>query len=620
MAKSTRPTRKLDFAEAAALLDSVDVAPTIVNIARAAGDLAEHDPSLVQARARLACLASFTFEPLVSAMTLQGLRARLGIEPYVAPFGQFDRELIDATSGLSAFNPDAVLLAIRLQDVCPALYESFNSLAPADAARLVEDWIGRLRSAVSTFRSRCPAAILIQNYNQPETPALGIADRLSPASQCELVSRVNADLAKLAESVENVRVMDYDGLVARHGRRSWEDRRMALYARIPVAPANYWRLAGFYVRHLRPLFGLSKKVLVLDADNTLWGGVVGDVGLDGIALGQDYPGSAFVALQRRALDLYHRGVILCLASKNEPGSVEEVLQKHPAMVLRMEHFAAMRINWAPKPQNVEEMAAELNLGVDSFVFIDDSPVECDLMRKALPQVATVLLPKEPAEYAAALESLDCFDQWQVSSEDRQRGGLYRAEAKRRELQSSTVDMPTFYRQLQMKVVFSVNQPAHVARAAQMTNRTNQFNMHTIRCSEDDIRGFMDGADADVITLALADRFGDNGIVGLAVVKRSPEEWLLHLFLMSCRVLGRTVEQSFVRWIAGRAAAAKARRLVGCFALTPKNKPFAGFYESCGFVPDSCEGKIQRWTRPLHSADTSLPDWIEMRVDDRAEKA
>jgi FkbH-like protein len=595
------------------ILAELESHPTVLNIARAAEQEHLLRAALARVSLRVGCISSFTFEPIKPPLQLQALRAGTGLDVYVGPFGQFEQELIDPTSGLAAFQPDVVFIAVRLQDVCPAIYEAFNGLSPDRAAALVDEWIGRLRAAVAAFRGRCKAHILIQNYDLPAVPALGLAERSTPLSQSAVIGRANAALGDLAASMANVRVMDYDALVARHGRLNWQDPRTAFFARIPVAPAHYWHLAGFYVRHLRPLYGLSKKVLVLDADNTLWGGVVGDVGLEGIALGHDYPGNAYVAFQKRILDLYHRGVILALASKNQPGVVEEVLDKHPDMVLRAEQFAAMRINWNSKPESLKQIAADLNLGLDSFVFIDDSPVECDFMQTALPEVLSVRLPDDPARFPGIIDALDCFDQWTVSEEDRSRGKLYKAEAGRRELQAAVVDMPSFYRQLQMKMTLFVNHASHAGRAAQMTARTNQFNMHTIRCTEDDIRHLMTSGASQVYTLALEDRFGDNGVVGLAVVRPGPSEWMLHMFLMSCRVLGRTVEQAFVGWIGRQARAAGAERLVAEFAPTAKNKPFVSFYRDRGFIEGGSCDNVQRWVWGLADADTALPDWLAVSV-------
>lgn len=599
--------------DALRLLDEIDRDPTLANMTRGLKATRAALSANTPVAMKLACLASFTIELAEPAIELQALRAGISAEIYVGPFGRAEQELIDAASGLTKFGPDAVIVAIRLQDACPGIYEAFNSLSADVVRHMIEDWHTRLRSALAAFRSGWSAPVLLQNYDLPAAQALGIADRNAPASQRAAINRANDGLADIASTLQNVYVMDYDALVARHGRTGWSDPRLAYYARMPVAPRNYWHLAGFYIRHLRPLVGLSRKVLVLDADNTLWGGVVGDVGLHEIALGQDYPGNAYVAFQRCVLDLYHRGVVLCLVSKNEPGIVEEVLHSHPEMILRREHFAAMRVNWEPKPANVEQIASDLNLGIDSFVFLDDSPVECEMMRTALPQVLTIQLPPEPAAFPGVIGSLDCFDQWSISDEDRRRGRLYTEEAGRRTLQKTAVDMPTFLRQLEMTMTIYTDHAPHVSRAAQMTRRTNQFNMHTVRCTEDDIRQLMNAEGSLVFTLALSDRFGDNGIVGLSVVHLGRDEWVLHMFLMSCRVLGRTVEQTFLGWIAEQACVGGASRLVGEFVPTAKNKPFVGFYESCGFVAAEAMGEVQRWTRSLDAADTTPPDWMEVKV-------
>lgn len=598
--------------ELAKLLFELDARPTLANIGMAARKIAPLAGSLSSVNKRLACVSSFTFDFLKAPLELQALRSGLELQVHVAPFGRFDQELIDPLSGTMTFAPDVMLIAIRLKDVCPAIYESFNSLASGVGPSLLEDWLSRFKSAILSFRQHSAARLLILNYECPAALSLGIADQGAADSQTRLIRQANESLHGIAESAGNAHVLDYDALIASHGRLKWEDRRMALYGRIPVSPANYWPFAGFIIRHLRPLFGLTKKVLVLDADNTLWGGVIGDVGADGIALGPDYPGSAFVAFQKRVLELYHRGVILCIASKNEPGAVEEALRNHPNMVLRENHFAATRVNWNAKPKSIQELATDLNLGIDSFVFIDDSDVECALMREALPQVLSICLPKEPALYSAVMDELDCFDQFTISAEDRKRSEHYRADAGRKQLQSAALDMPTFYRQLEMRVAFGVNESAQIPRVAQMTQRTNQFNMHTIRCSEDDIRSLMTDGSHEVITLSLKDRFSDSGVVGVAIVLKADGRWSLHQLLMSCRVLGRTVEHAFVKWIAHRAKLAGATELVGELAHTPKNRPFSGFYADCGFSRIASKQSPEQWILKLTDADTTIPDWIQIQ--------
>lgn len=600
-------------------LAEVSDAPTLVKIGQAVRSLRPLATTQPLVPVRLACLGSFTMNSLADALFLAGMGAGMNIDSYIAPYGQFDRELIDPSSGLSASNPTVVLLAVRLPDVCSALYDDFASLNEGTANRLVDDWIVRLASAIRTFRARSAAPILMLDYESPIVPALGAADRTATPSQVAVIARANDELRRVASEVPNVRVMEYDALIARHGRRTWADARLAAYARIPIAAINYFAFARFVVSHLRPLLGLSKKVLVLDADHTLWGGVIGDVGSAGIALGPDYPGNCFVAFQKRILDLHRRGVVLCLASKNEESVVLDVLRNHPSMVLREQHFAALRVNWDPKPGNVAQMARDLNLGLDSFVFLDDSPVECQMMRQALPDVLSICLPKEPAELSGVIDSLDCFEQFSISEEDRQRGAMYRAESGRRTLEAEAVDLPTFYRRLEMVMTVSVDNPMDAHRAAQMAARTNQFNMNTVRHSEDDIRRFIASERHHVITLALADRFGDNGVVGLAIVEKIPGEWALNTLLMSCRVLGRTVEQGFIKWIAARAGSCGAERLTGLFAPTTKNKPFAPFYGSCGFERQAGTTP-ERWTLTLRTADTNVPDWLRIVVTEGAANA
>ena len=292
-------TSHQEAGQAQALFAEIDEQPTILNIARTLQRLQPRQTDLTRLTLKVACVGSFTFDPLLPALQLQGIRAGIAIEPYVSPFGQFEQALIDPTSGLASFEPDVVLLALRLQDVCPALHEGFNSLARENVDRLVEDWLGRLESGLRSFRSRSAARVLVQNYDLPAVSADGVLDPAFASSQSAAIVKANRALVRLAASIENTHVMNYDALVARHGRRNWIDPRTAFYARVPVAAEHYWRVGGFYVQHIRPLLGLSRKVLVLDADNTLWGGVVGDVGLNHIDLGHDFPGYELIAIPER---------------------------------------------------------------------------------------------------------------------------------------------------------------------------------------------------------------------------------------------------------------------------------------------------------------------------------
>lgn len=604
------PQRGLTHAEAIGRLDRVCAEPTVVGVHSAYREYDALSAAIPHATMKLACLSTFTATPMTPAIRLAALRAGIHADVWMAPFGQVATTLIDAKAGLDAFAPDVVLVATRLADVVPDLYDGIMGDA-IPAARMVADYLAQLGAGVAAFRQRSQATLLLQDFERPGFLVAGLTEIDAPGGQVDLWRSANRQLHDIAADNGNCYVMRYDALVARYGSTSWVDPRTELFGRIPIAARHYWDYAAFVVRYLRPLAGRTRKVIVLDADNTLWGGILGDDGIDGIKLGHDFPGNAFVRFQRRLLALQRRGVILCVASKNEPGSVERVLASHSEMILREDHIACMRVSWSPKPDAVRDIAATLNLGLDSFVFIDDSPVECAMMRESLPEVMTIQLPEDPARYADIVASLDCFDQFVLSEEDKRRGAMYKAEADRKQLATAAVDLPSFYRGLNMRLSIGINDERSIGRAAQMTQRTNQFNMNTIRCTEDDIRSRMHSADQEVLTLSLTDRFGDSGVVGLAVIIKSPDHWRIEMLLMSCRVLGRTVESAFVTWIAGRAKAAGAAELHATFHPTAKNSPFADFFGRCGFASSPSETNTRQWVLKLDSADTTIPGWFEV---------
>ncbi|MCA9243399.1 MAG: HAD family hydrolase [Phycisphaerales bacterium] len=568
---------------------------------------------------RVGVLASFTFDMLVPPLRTRAYTDGFRFDVYNAPYGQYLQELVNPASGLASHQPEIVLVAVRLQDACPELYYGFNSLTAERIDAICGQFQADLGGALRGFRSRSHARILLTNYEQPVYASLGLAEATAELSQGAVIGRMNAWLRSLADEIGAAYIVDIDQVAARCGHARWDNAKMRLLARAPIAPDCAWDYAGAVTRVVRAISGRAKKVLALDCDNTLWGGVLGDVGIEGIHLGHDYPGNAFRALQMRALELFHRGVVLVVASKNELSNVKQVFETHPEMVLRPEHIAFFGVNWEPKPGNLRRAAEVLNLGLDSFVFLDDHEVECAMMREMAPEVLTVQMPGDPADYEHTLARLDCFDNLTISAEDRQRGAMYKQEAERAELRQGATDLDTFYHGLEMRAIMARNDAAGLARAAQLTQRTNQFNMTTIRRTESDVLALMNAADSDVVTMRLVDRFGDNGIVGMAIVTREGDDAVLDTFLMSCRVLGRTVEQTLVAWLGREAMARGAKRLVGRYIPTKKNTPFGKFYESVGMTLESDSGETQLWVCPLDEASPTLrlPGYIDIEVQEGA---
>ena len=602
----------------AELIAALPFAPNVLDVSNFLSAVKSTDLSQANLKPiKLALVGSFTTDMFIDPLVAHGYCDGFEISVYNAPFGQYLQEMINPASGFYRFAPDVVFFAVRLQDACPQVYHSFNSLDNASLAQLTTRWQTDWLNALQTFRANSNALILCANYELPAYPSLGLDDANAEPSQSATISNLNSWLRSLAQEIPDFHIVDIDSLAARFGRARFTEPRMWFLARSAVAPDATWDYVGQITRLLRATRGRARKVLALDCDNTLWGGILGEVGSSGIALGHDFPGNAYLAFQQRILDLYHRGVVLIVASKNDQSAVMDVFENHPEMLLRPQYISYFGINWGPKPQTLSRAAADLNLGLDSFVFVDDNPVECAMVRSMLPDVLTLCLPTEPADIETALARLDCFDQISISAEDRKRGQMYRQEASRSQLKTSAKDLQTFYHQLDMTATVSVNDSSAASRAAQLTQRTNQFNMTTVRRTESEISQLMSASTHDVYTLRLRDRFGDNGIVGLAVIEHKDDRDILETFLISCRVLGRTVENAFLTFLANRSLDAGTARLTALYTPTAKNAQFADFYSSAGFVlgPDTDSSQPQKWSCDLSpdSPQLELPPWIKITL-------
>jgi FkbH-like protein len=380
---------------------------------------------------------------------------------------------------------------------------------------------------------------------------------------------------------------------------------------MPIVATEQIHLANEWVRMLHALTGRLCKAVAVDLDNTLWGGIVGEDGTDGLALDDEYPGSAYRELQRALLDLHRRGIMLAVCSKNNPADALEVLERHPGMLLRPEHFAAMRINWNDKVSNVLEIAAELNIGIDAVAFLDDNPAERELIRRLLPEVTVVELPADPIEFADTVRSAPVFERSTLTSEDRARGRYYTEERQRRELEQRTSSVEDFLESLDIRVEIAPLRSASLARAAQLTQKTNQFNLTTRRYTEQELAALADSSTARVYTLRAADRFGDAGIVGVAILKLAAGECEIDSLLMSCRVIGRTIETAFLSTLVDEARGDGARTIFGRFVPTAKNAPAKDFYPEHGFSQRASADGWSEWELDLASEAVAPPRWVDV---------
>jgi FkbH-like protein len=403
-------------------------------------------------------------------------------------------------------------------------------------------------------------------------------------------------------------------MVARQGRTRWHDERKWLTARMPIAADQLIHLSREWLRFLAPLTGRVAKALVADLDNTLWGGIIGEDGMNGIKLGAEYPGAAYQALHRAMLDLTRKGILLAICSKNNPEDAMQAIEKHPGMLLRPEHFACMRISWNDKVQGLREIATELNIGTDALAFIDDNPFEREQVRSAMPEVTVIDLPEDPLLYARTVRECPAFERLNLSSEDQQRNAMYIEQRSRSQAESSFQTKEDFYRFLQQEAEISPVSPETLARVAQLTQKTNQFNLTTRRYTEAQISEIAASPGCHVLSFRMRDRFGDHGLVGVAITRDSADACEIDTFLLSCRVIGRSAETAFLSHIAGAAAQRSKLTLVGRFLPTRKNAPAKTFFAQHGFALQKETPEESVWTLDLHKHAVNCPDWIKYTVN------
>jgi FkbH-like protein len=561
---------------------------------------------------RVAIARSFTVEPTIPLLRAAAFVSGIDLTVHVGDFNAYPQEILDESSSLYRFSPDAVILAVRTADIAPDLWQEYSDLAPDEAQQAVRRVCNNFQQWIQAFRQRSQAALLVHLLEQPMQPNAGVLDAQLETSQSSSIRQINDAMRQAASEHRGVYVLDYDALSSRHGRLNWRDERKWLIARMPIAASQLIHLSHEWLRFLGPLTGKIAKALVVDLDNTLWGGVIGEDGMNGIKLSAEYPGAAYQSLQRVMLDLTRRGILLAICSKNNPDDAMEALNNHPGMLLRPNHFAAMRINWNDKAQNLREIAAELNIGIDSLAFMDDNPVECEQIRAALPEVTVIELPGDPLQYAATLRESPVFERLTLSAEDQQRTAFYVEQRERSQAEQTFQSKEDFYRYLEQEAEIAPVTPASLARISQLTQKTNQFNLTTKRYTEQQISELASRPDHEVFSIRVRDRFGDHGLVGVAITRDIEEACEIDTFLLSCRVIGRTVETALLSYLGQRAARRGKKQLAGWFVPTKKNLPAKEFYPQHGFQLESQNGDGLRWALDLREP-IAHPEWIKLNV-------
>lgn len=559
---------------------------------------------------RVALLGSFTLNGFEETLRVKCAEQNIGCITYVSGYNQYNQDILDSQSKLYKFHPDIVFLILDTRSVLGDLFYFPYSISDTERKKITNDKVHNVIDLVKSFTSKTKAKLVVTNLTVPTYSPYGIFEMKSAYGLQKMVNDFNSTLTAAIEDNEMIYVYDFNGFVTRYGELNVFDFKQYFLGDIKISmdyiPYFVHDLLGF----IKTMLGLNKKCIVLDLDNTLWGGIVGEDGYEGIKVGNNPIGRAFIEFQKRLLALQQRGIILAINSKNNEDDALRVLKDHPDMILKEEHFASMKINWADKVQNMKEIASELNIGLDSIVFFDDDPVNREYIRNSLPQVLTVELSQDPSEYAQTLTDMNDFHVWRITKEDINRGKMYLQDKQRKQLEKSITNIEEFLKNLDIKLKIKKADNFTIPRISQLTIKTNQFNLTTRRYQEEDIKRFSNQDDYLVGCAQVEDKFGDNGITGAFIVKKQKSEWLIDTFLLSCRIMGRGIEDGMMGHILQKAKKEGINIIRGEFIPTKKNAPAEKFLSDYGFKKDG-----NYWVYNLNNNPIKIPSHLQYSVEE-----
>jgi FkbH-like protein len=544
---------------------------------------------------RVAVLADCATGHFVTIMKTLTARNNIKLELYEGEYDGIDLAILNEHSDLYLFKPQYVAILMSSEKLKLRLYESQHRQSFAT------ETVERLQNLWNTFAAHCNATIIQGNFVLPSERAFGNYELKVADSVGSIFTEINYRLAVSARESKNVLLNDVDFLAASVGRAQWLDPRMWNMAKIPCRLEHLPLLAQSFLDTMLAASGICIKCVVLDLDNTLWGGVIGDDGLEGIALGEFDEGEAFVSFQKFIRELKRRGIILAVVSKNEHSNAILPFKEHPHMALKEEDIAVFVANWDNKVDNIRVVQKALNIGLDSLVFVDDNPFERDVVREFLPQVVVPELPEDPSLYLHALSELNLFETASYTEADRHRGDQYREGAQRETIKKSFTNINDYLISLGMEIRLERFNAFNLPRIAQLIQRSNQFNLMTRRYGEAACEAMMNDKSLAPLTLKLSDKFGDYGLISVVILKPAGQDIVIDEYLMSCRVLQRGVENFAMNAIFAYAARHGAKRVVGQYIPTKKNEMVKGFFKSFGFEMISEDGAgASKWALAIEA--------------------
>jgi FkbH-like protein len=529
---------------------------------------------------RLGLLSNSTTDLILPTLVASAVRHGIALECFRTDYNQAVQEALNPDSIIYREKCDAALVALDFRGI-----PLRSTPGKADEARsTVQGALGHFDAIRSAIKAKIKAICILQTIPAPVESLFGSLDRALPGTTASLIDLVNRGIAEGIRGTEDV-VLDVARLAETVGLAEWHSPSQWNMAKLPFSNSFLTLYADHVARTIAALRGKSRRCLVLDLDNTVWGGVIGDDGLEGIQIAEgDATGEAHLSVQRFALALRERGIVLAVCSKNEDEIARMPFRKHPEMILRENHFAVFQANWKDKATNIKAIAAELSLGLDSMVLLDDNPAERALVRELLPQVAVPELPPDPALYARTLSAAGYFESVVFSDEDLKRAEFYLDNARRVTLQKDAGDLESYLASLKTEITLQAFDETGRGRITQLINKSNQFNLTTRRYTDAEVAQAERDPDCFTLQVRLSDIFGDNGMISVVICRRKLDfQWEIETWLMSCRVLGRCVEKMVLRELIEHGRRHGIRKLIGTYRPTERNKLVEEHYAKLGFT-------------------------------------
>lgn len=531
---------------------------------------------------KVGILGSFTINGLAETIKVKCKQMKVGCSTYVGGYNQYNQEILNSKSELYQFNPDITFLIIDSKDIFKDFYYFFYEKTSDERKKFVETKLEEIISLVKTFIKKSNNKLVITNLPVATYSPLGISETKEYGIS-QMIMDFNNGLTSMLKNESSAYVFDFMAFTSKFGENNIVKPHNVFIGDIKISFDHIPYLAEALIGYIKPFLSLNRKCIVLDLDNTLWGGIVGEDGFENIKLSPEPPGNIYVEFQKYLLALHQRGIILAINSKNNSEEAIKVIREHPNMILREEHFASIRINWNNKIQNMKEIAEEINIGLDSMVFLDDDPVNRDIMKNALPQILTVDLPEDSAFFISIIQNMNDFNVLKMTDEDKKRGKMYLEQKRRNELKSNVTNLEEFLDKLEISVTIKKADDSLIPRISQLTLKTNQFNLTTKRYTEEKIHDLVKDQKVIMGCAQVEDKFGDHGITGVFIIKdTNPKEWFLDTFLLSCRVIGRNVEHGIMSFIISEAKRIGISNILAEFISTEKNSVIKDFLKECGF--------------------------------------